>query len=304
MAGSDQPAAPASVSSLDRGADRLRESAKWLVASFGAAAAVVLAGINFSSIGSLAPDAPDFRFPVAVAGSVLALAGILGALLASMSLASASTVTVDDLRRSPTRWDWSLDAARRAIAADPVLAPWDQDFAELATNYEAAHRDWENELRLWVEAPDLDPDTALLDRATHRLNELVALVGQLLETASFLRLQNSFRIFRFAIGGCLLVAGGGAVLVVWAANPPTDEGLDVPSVVEARFDVPADSVTQYRDDLGPACPYMLDALPVVVLDIDDAERTAEILTLPETGCSTLRRTVPIERLSRPNPVGG
>lgn len=304
MAGSDEPATPASVSSLDRGADRLRDSAKWLVASFGAAAAVVLAGINFSSIGSLRPDAPDFRFPAAVAGSVLALAGILGALVASMSLASASTVTVDDLRRSPKRWDWSLDAARRTIAADPVLAPWDQDFTKLAASYEAAHRDWENELRLWVESTELDADNTLLDRATHRLNELVALVGQLLETASFLRLQHSFRIFRFVIGGCLLAAGVGAVLVVWAANPPTDEGLDAPSVAEARFDVPADRVAQYRDDLGAACPHPLDALPVVVLDVDDDKRTADVLTVPAIGCTAFRRSVPIERLSVPDPLGG
>lgn len=304
MAQADELGTPASITSLDRGADRLRESAKWLVASFGAAAAVVLAGINFSSIGSLAPDAPDFRFPAAVAGSLLALAGILGALLASMSLASASTVTVDDLRRSPTRWAWSLDAARRAVAADPVLAPWDQDFSQLATSYEEAHRDWENELRLWMESTELDADTTLLDRATHRLNELVALVWQLLETASFLRLQHSFRVFRFVIGGCLLAAGLGAVLVVWAANPPNDEGLDVPSVAEARFDVPADDVAQYRDDLGAACPHPLDALPVVVLAVDDDNGTADVLTLPTTACAAFRRTVPLERLGVPVPLGG
>lgn len=303
MAAADEPTAPASLSSLGRGADRLRESAKWLVASFGAAAAVVLAGINFSGIGSLTPDAPDFRFPAAVAGSVLALAGILGALLASMSLASASTVTVDDLRRRPTRWGWSLDTARRAVAADPVLAPWDRDFGKLASAYEAAHRDWENELRLWMESTELDADSTLLDRATHRLNELVALVGQLLETASFLRLQHSFRVFRFVIGGCLLAAGVGAVLVVWAANPPSG-GLDVPSVAEARFDVPADRVDQYRDDLGASCAYALDALPVVVLGVDDDEGTADVLTVPAQGCAAFRRTVPLDRLNGPGPVGG
>ena len=300
MAGpADGQGAPASVSSLDRGADRLRESAKWLVAAFGASAAVVLAGINFSSIGSLRPDAPDFRFPVAVAGSVLALGGILGALLASISLASASTVTVEDLRRGPTSWDWSLRAARSAIAADPVLAPWDQDFGRLAESYESAHRDWENELRLWVETPELDADPSLLDRATHHLNELVALVGQLLETASFLRLQHSFRIFRFVIGGCLLAAGIGAVLVVWAANPPADEGLDVPAVVEARFDVPEDLKAQYQEDLGRSCAYDLNALPVLVLDDDEDGRTTEVVTVPRAGCAAFRRTVPVERLTRP-----
>lgn len=282
---------------VERGADRLRESAKWLVASFGAAAAVVLAGINFSSIGSLSPDAPNFRFPVAVGGSVLALTGVLVALLSAMSLASASTVSLDDLDRKPARWDGASRAARAAVEEEPVLAPWGNNVTKVRQKYEFAHQHWENELRLWLQNRDVHASPAMMNRSTHRLNEFQAVIGQMLETASFVRLQHRFRTFRYIIGASLLVAGLGAVLVVWAANPPMRGSGGLVGAIEGRFDVPEAAKEQYRNDLGEGCRLDLDGIPVIVIDVDEEEATAEVVTSPAPACRVLRRAVDSEHVT-------
>src|SRR4051812_30394410 len=82
-------------------AERLRTTAKWLVVSAGAVAAVVVAGLNFADIGKLTPATEDYRLWVALAGAVAAVSGIGWMLYATVALAGASTVGVAELRGRP-----------------------------------------------------------------------------------------------------------------------------------------------------------------------------------------------------------
>src|SRR4051812_46896367 len=78
-------------------ATRLRDAAKWLVVSAGAVAAVIFAGISLTGLGNLSSDSPNHRLVLAILGAAAAVAGSLTALVTSMSLAAASTVTAHDL---------------------------------------------------------------------------------------------------------------------------------------------------------------------------------------------------------------
>ena len=87
------PRAPSADADLAAAADRLRTSARWLLGSFGAIAAVAFAGIGLSSLGSLTFASPDYRLTIALAGVAVGVAGIAVALGATIRLAVASTTT-------------------------------------------------------------------------------------------------------------------------------------------------------------------------------------------------------------------
>jgi hypothetical protein len=101
MAKTQQDTSATAQSGLAAAADRLRSSAKWLIASFGAVAAVVVAGISLSDLGGLSGDTPGYRLAWAVGGAFAAIVGVLGALARAIALAAASAMTIDDLKNPP-----------------------------------------------------------------------------------------------------------------------------------------------------------------------------------------------------------
>src|SRR5262245_48577029 len=96
--GEDKPAG--SDNPLDKAADRLRDSAKWLLAAFGAVAVVIFAGLTVADLGELDGDTPGYRLAIAIAGSTAAIVGIVAALSRAMQLAGASTTSLEDLTRA------------------------------------------------------------------------------------------------------------------------------------------------------------------------------------------------------------
>jgi hypothetical protein len=113
-AGTESSQSPATRSPLGAAAARLRDSARWLVVTFGAVVAVVFAGVTVSRFGDVDPDTARVQFWVAVAGALVALFGALAALLTSMSLAAASTVSLTDLCPRESKTNSSLT---------PIFAP-------------------------------------------------------------------------------------------------------------------------------------------------------------------------------------
>jgi hypothetical protein len=118
----------------ERAADRLRSSAQWLLASFGAVAVVIFAGLTVADLGSLTGSTPGFRLTIALVGAAASILGIVWALLLAMGLAGASTTTLYDLTRESN--DKALQLARDQVAHDPMLVTWQSSeggFARPAT---------------------------------------------------------------------------------------------------------------------------------------------------------------------------
>jgi hypothetical protein len=290
---------------LASAADRLRDSAKWLIASFGAAAAVVVAGISLSDIGKLSTDTPGHRLAIAVIGTFAGVLGVLGALATAMSLAAASIVTIDDLGKKPRPWKSSLRAARRTVLKDPALRPWHGKFSDFVGDIEKARNRYQQELRLYMQQTKLTANPALLKRAAFQVEVLEAILARLLDTASFLRLQDSFARARFVIAAWLLLAATGVLAFVYAVQ--ADEGaLDVPAApVSASLALPTADRVEVAKRLGTACSYDLGAVPVVVLAIDDSTAKAQVITVPSAGCTPVRLEVAKDTVTAPPPkVGG
>jgi hypothetical protein len=298
--GSKKPASD--VFDLARGADRMRDAAKWLVASFGAVAVVVFAGINLSNIGKLTWAHDGDRLRVAIIGAIAAVVGITGALMQAMGLATASTTTYSDLRspsesirRDPTRAD--LYDAIKVVESDPGLAPWDGDFDALLAELDAAHVDRESWLAAYLDDDVPEPSAAYLNRATLRLSERTLLASQLLAAVSFLRLQFSFRSARFAIATFMLVAAGGAMAFAWASNPPTTKS----PTIEAQ-PIPA---TLTVDDklsaklVAAGCSAPQGTIDVLALTEGPDEKTVIVATMPTPTCAaSLRLEVDPQSLRR------
>lgn len=293
---------PSSVG-LANAAERLRSSARWLIASFGAVAAAVVVGISVSDIGALSGDTPGYRLALAIGGAVLAIVGVLGALARSMALAAASVIGIHDLAVTPRRWQLSLRYARDRIKADPALAPWNGDLHTFHRALEVSRRDQKKERDWYLADKSTTPYVGSLNRATMVVNELERVLARILETISFLRLQHGFRIARIVIVAWLIVAATGVLVFAYAAHvTPNVSIAAAPATASLR--VPSDDRTFVSHRLGTGCDHDLDAVPVVVLALVSETGRADVVTLPTATCSPVRLDIPDDRLTGPTPEVG
>jgi hypothetical protein len=300
-----QDAATSVQAGLAAAAERMRTSTKWLIASFGAAAAVVVAGIGLSDLGRLSGDTPGYRLAIAVGGALAAIIGVLGALATAMALAAASAVTIDDLTATPRRGQRSLEFALSKIRRDPALAPWKGDLAAFVQDLAKSRSHQKVERDAYMKDSATSPEQSHLNRATYLVNELEAILARLLETASFLRLQRSFSVARAAIVAWLLLAAVGVLAFVYAVRTGP-AALTVPgSPIAASVRVPTNERAYVAKQLGKSCDYDLDAVPVVVLSIDNKTTKAQVVTLPTDRCQPVRVEVGRDRISGAPPrLGG
>jgi hypothetical protein len=207
-----------SQTSLSDAADRLRASARWLVASFGAIAAVAFAGVSFSSLGSLTFSTPNYRLTIALAGVAVAITGIAFALAKAMRLSSASTTTITDLQHRPDGADAALERALGEAKDDPAVSLWDGDLQRFLRDYDDAYRRFLDEAVAFADDPHPEPDRSDLDKADFRLRVLTNVLSRTLETVSFLRLQYAFERSARPIVLALVAASGGAAAFAWATT--------------------------------------------------------------------------------------
>jgi Pentapeptide repeats (8 copies) len=85
---------PGYLADLQGEADQLRAAAKWLLASLGAVAAVLVAGLQLAAIGSVPSGT---RFLVAVAGAGAALGAVVVLILIVLEVLLPSDVTVEEI---------------------------------------------------------------------------------------------------------------------------------------------------------------------------------------------------------------
>jgi hypothetical protein len=293
--GSVSPA-PAPQQPLSKAADRLRDSARWLVVTFGAIAVVVFAGISFSRFGELGPGTEPGLFVLAIGGAVAALVGALGALFVSMSLAAASNVSTKDL--ASNKPDKAISSALKTLKEDPALAPWGGKFKDFVKDLEAAHAAYQVRLKDWAESVDPQQSGMLVTRASRRLTSLDKTQGVLLATASYLRLADRFAAARWWFVGWLTLAALGAGAFVWATGTSASESIPR-ATTPATWAVPVSE----REDIsarlgGSACSVDLRAVPVTILDEQPDGQHADILTNPTPGCRALHIVIPDTQLTR------
>jgi Pentapeptide repeats (8 copies) len=229
-------AEPAYAGELQRAGDRVRDAAKWLLTTFAAVAALLVAGTQFSSIGSLERG---LRLDAAIAAGLVALVGAALTIWFLLDVMLVSEVSISELA--------SADADDPLICfleRNPTELAGFASVADLADAYaEARRRSLEEALKYYdlVEADPVDADAlAVADRKTEALDGrrdyLQAIVEYVVKLLSYeqlrFRVGGRRRVAMFA--GASLAAVGIAVFA-WAVNPPKPSAKEAAGLSGVRL---------------------------------------------------------------------
>lgn len=290
-------------------ADRLRDAAKWMVVSFGAAAAVVFAGLTVADLGDLDFSTPNYRFTIALIGGAVAIVGVVAAMATAMRLAGASTTSLHDLARAPRRWELALKRTRQEIADDPALQAWDTDGSSDLTarmkaflsDYADAYGEFYAEVEKYAGDTNPAPDTRSLKKAARRLDYLSATSNRLLRTVGFLRLQASFTYARFVIAGWLLFATAGAIGFGWAVSDPADDGPTLATrPVLGQLAPSVATVADINRQLPAECEVDGDDEVAVIAVAEADDDMVDAVTVPaDEDCPPTAITVPSAHITAP-----
>ncbi|MDG4821535.1 pentapeptide repeat-containing protein [Asanoa sp. WMMD1127] len=197
------------VDPFDQANQRVRDAAKWLIASAAAVGATLIAGSQLSNIGLLPFGWPtsvaNARLWLAVLGAVLGLAAVVFAIWSAVRILLPRYVLIGDLvtawvdRRHPL---WPVVAF---FQAHPKYLQGFATPAELVERRTATIATYERGGDATVEAEIRDLDArivAIEDMATHEA------------------LNDAFRAALRRMVGAVSVAALGIVLFAWASNPP------------------------------------------------------------------------------------
>jgi hypothetical protein len=285
-----EPASP-----LARAADRIRESAKWLLASFAAVGATLIAGLQLSDIGSLPLDADNKRAVATAVGLTVGLLGVIVAVAAASSVVTKSFVTLRSLAGAS-----ASDSVKQAIEGDKALLGGFDSIDELHSAYAAAVEARESALRVHYENPS-DPAKATKAEAAQQWARTVGIAQRaVLDQASYDRLRNAYSNARWGIlVGAGLTAAGIAAFA-WGSNPPEPQIVPVlvrtPTEVLVAID-PEDRAS-FQRILGSNCDLSaIDAMAVSVVG-----ETYQVVSIPNESCESALFKVPAYRGEvRPKP---
>jgi hypothetical protein len=209
---------------LDKAADRIRETSKWLIATFAAVGGALIAGSQLSSIGSLAP-ANWMRFAIAAAGVLIAILGVAWAIAAAVRVSVAGSVNLAGLAALPQG-----DAVRTRLEEDEALMAGYRSLGALATDYAEAVARRKQTYDAYIadrSQPVSDP-SKLEDAKTAAANAtfLSQTVQNVLSVGSFEAVATEFKKSRrdLFVGAAAAAAG---ILAFAAAANPADKGQQV-----------------------------------------------------------------------------
>ncbi len=196
------------------GLDRLRETAKWLIAAFAGIAGVLLAGTQLSSLGEI--ESP-VRFALAVISAVVALCAVGSVVWTASRILAVDTVSlnklVEDEASSEEGGAESEDVAY--IYANRRLLDECNTIKELSDHYDdvVKQRNTLIEENRWKEAREKENRKLYLD----------ALISQLIYAVRYDKTRRNYdsAVRRMMIGGA--VAAVGIFVFAWAANPGSNE---------------------------------------------------------------------------------
>jgi hypothetical protein len=270
---------------ITRAADRLRDSAKWLIATFGAVGAVVFAGVSISNINKIDAHHDAIRLYVAIVAAAVAIVGVTLALARAVYLAGASTTSLKDLTRPLKIWDGALKDARAEVLAEPAARFWGT-LERFKTAYDDSWRTYLSEVNAIAVDTHPKPDTAGIARAYDALSTLESVATRLLNTASILRLQRSFQRSRWLLTMYLAVAALGAVTFAWASNPRESTAIKLlhpPARAVLTLDGATQAVVAAQN--GRTCS--ADHLEVFVLQPATSAGKVEVATVPQPACPSI-----------------
>jgi hypothetical protein len=270
---------------LGAAADRIRETAKWLITTFAAVAAVLVAGSQLSNIGHLS----FWRFLLALLAVLVGLAGVAWAINEAAKVLTAGRVSLGELADTNNAITADL---RTRVNNDPALLGGYSNVSDLKDEYTAAQQKQKQVYDVYYQDINDDAKRRATDVADAQVQQADNAVQRLLSVTSFESLSSTFDGARKQMFFAALVAAAGIVGFAAAAHPKEKkEAKETPTVAapsEVTIKLSKDGKKLLANQLGKDCP--LDAIPAVVVKFDGD--TANVVTLPSQGCRVARFTVP------------
>jgi hypothetical protein len=200
-----------SAGAFSDAADRIRDSAKWLLTAFAGVGAVLAAGLPLADLGKLASDRNDHRLQLAIAAIVAAELGIGIAIGAAASVINRSFVTLKWLKEKKRR--------RKNLDGDSILLAGHDDVPQLYDKMTSALQAHREAVEKWVTDPNETNSNAMKQR-----NDVVyyydQIVMKVVQQASYRRLSRAYVWARVIMLFGAAVAAGGITLFAWAVRPP------------------------------------------------------------------------------------
>jgi hypothetical protein len=222
----DKPAVESPPGPLAAGAERIRDSAKWLIAAFAAVGAVLAAGLQLTGLGGLEGG----RLLATLIGLGLAVAGVVVAITASGSVVTASFVSLKWLSEQA-----SSNTAMVDVEGDTGLLGGFATVKDLKDAYDAAVAARKEALEAHYGDPADDAKKLKAQTTQAWVQALDQSQVHVIERAGFNKLRSAYReAGRWIAVGAVLAAVGIATFA-WGANPPSSESA--PIVVPAPTDV-------------------------------------------------------------------
>lgn len=189
---------------LEHAKELIRSAAKWLVGALGAIGALLVAGSQLSSIGSL--DGDDPRLWVAVVGLAVGLSAVLYAIWQAVDLLLPDKWTLSDLSNQ-----WSNAGA---VSPGGVVGKKKRKQFHVV-HFLATHPEY---LGGYDSIPDIktaydgaDPEADLTD--------ILELIDNLTSIASYRSSFQRFKRMRWHLAGAVALSAIGIGIFAWSANP-------------------------------------------------------------------------------------
>jgi len=228
-------------SPITQAAERIRDSAKWLLVSFAAVGATLVAGLQLADIGNLTNDGPHDRLTWAVVGLALGLGGVVVAIAAASSVVTKSFVTLKGLAAEKAD-----NPTKKGIERDKVLLGGYPTVGALQAAYAYAIEKRRDALRVAYGAPCDEEKQRAAEAADAWAQALGGIQRQVLDQASFNRVRAAYGRARWGILIGAAMSAAGIAAFAWAANPPNEEKVPVVSPM------PADVVAVINPSARPA----------------------------------------------------
>jgi hypothetical protein len=253
--------AGASGSSLGEAAQRIRDAAKYLIATFGAVGAVLVSGLSLTAL-------PSGRHPILAAIAVfLAVLAIAAAIALVIQVMVPTQMTLSQLAKFTE--DHPHDELAQFIGSNEELfGGQGTDVAEFRDRYVQALNTRAAAFEAYLDAPEDSAKEAASDIASARTQFMDQAMGQLLEVAVFFQLKRRFsRAFPKIAGAALLVVVCAAAYA-WASSKPASPSPPQPAQ-QVKFVKQADCGAYYLEldrladddrpsDRSPATLFPLD----------------------------------------------
>jgi hypothetical protein len=270
------------------GSKSIRDTAKWLIAAFGALGGALVTSLQLKDLGSLTGSSKL----QALAGFAVAILGVVVALLATAKVLSAKVAELQEMVVA----DSTLNTF---IKENPELLEGFDSIDEVYALYMESSRErkqafLEKEQTAFEKGSQakIDAAKAKYDYANDRLSLVNPVVTLLIDVGIFEKIRRQWaRAIPLVVIGVVLSAAGASIFATADKTATPSTTTAIPPIPEyAVMDLTPSGIAQFGRELGRHCP--LPSVGVIVLN--SSPQGWDVVTA-EAACDTVRFTVPTSK---------